>query len=128
MKAFVGKIFFGYILFAIAATAQTTAPGTVGALPAPTPPQKRGDRPVPAPASPAPVFNTPQHAPDQILLRWKIAKQRPLGDAGALGDLGGGRPVDAALAQQRSGCPDDRQLLFARRRNELVGLELQVAQ
>jgi hypothetical protein len=76
VKAFVGYVLFGYILFAMAATAQPTATAKVNALPTPTPPQKRGDRPAPgsasspaltsSPISPAPIFNTPQHSPDQI--------------------------------------------------------------
>src|SRR5262249_55490874 len=52
--------------------AQAPGPG-VSAIPPPTPPQKRGDRPAPsaatamAAAPPAvPTMNTPQHAPDQL--------------------------------------------------------------
>jgi hypothetical protein len=70
VKVFAGKVIFGYILFSVAAAAQTTAPAKVNALPTPTPPQKHADRPAPgsasSPVSSAPVFNTPQHSPDQI--------------------------------------------------------------
>jgi hypothetical protein len=55
---------------------RATATGKTASAPTPTPPQKRGDRPASgsasspalasAPVSPAPVFNTPQHSPDQI--------------------------------------------------------------
>jgi len=62
---------------------QGAAPGKTNALPEPTPPQKRGDRPAPGPAaqgaasapaapsaglpsSSVAVLNTPQHAPDQL--------------------------------------------------------------
>jgi len=82
MDALIGHI-FGMILLSLVAAAQTSAPGRVGSLPTPTPPQKRGDRPAPGPAaqgaasapaapsaglptSSAAVLNTPQHAPDQL--------------------------------------------------------------
>src|SRR5262249_44826884 len=72
-------ILLGFLVCFLAA-AKPPAPGKVSALPAPTPPQKQGDRP-PAPgtppgsaqatmpvtpAVPAPITNTPQHAPDQL--------------------------------------------------------------
>jgi len=77
VKAFAGKIIFGCIVLPLAAIAQPTAPAKVNALPTPTPPQKRGDRPpagsasaplnaATSPASSAPIFNAPQHSPDQL--------------------------------------------------------------
>jgi hypothetical protein len=78
VKTLANSILLGFLVFSLAA-AQPAASGKVGALPAPTPPQKQGDRP-PAPGAPgsaqattpvtpavaAPITNTPQHTPDLL--------------------------------------------------------------
>ena len=76
MKALAGNVLLCCFLSSASMAPQMTAPGKAPALPAPTPPQKRGDRPVPpatsvrgslaAPVSSAPILNTPQHSPDQL--------------------------------------------------------------
>jgi len=82
VKTLAGKILLSFLVYSLAATAPA-ASGKASAVPAPTPPQKQGDRPAPSPAIPgtasapaapsaglpsssARLPNTPQHMPDQL--------------------------------------------------------------